>query len=259
MKKYLVIILSILVLTASAVTYTLRKNSKVPVVSEHLNIPHFIDTLMLHDRYALAQIAEDTGSINARLTKLGFTSKSGRALDRYTAKALSTLHEVYDNIYPNHQFVNYRCVDELMKRFGLSFGAVSAYIGDIPLDKIDSMEKFKPSFIYDRNSHYPLHDLSTTMAEQAAQHNGYGNIIGYLNDAYGRITNGRGALGKETDLVKYSILDMIKRPVNSTVFFILAPASHFNGEANEAGNFGEVKDPIVLAPVEGGYIIVTAW
>jgi hypothetical protein len=258
MKKSFAIILSILVLTASAVTFTVIKKSKVPYVSENANIPHFIDTLMANERLRMLKIASDSSSENARLTRLGFTSKSGNVLDANTATALVTLHDVYDKIYPAHQFINYKCVDALMKEYGLSFGSTTAYIGEIPKDRIDSMERFKPSFLFDRNNWYPLHDLSTSVEEQAMQHNGYGNIGGYIETFY-KIRNGKGSLGSETNLVDYAKLDMVKRPLTSTVFFIMAPSSHFNVEANEKGNYGEIKDPIVLAPVEGGYIIVTAW
>jgi hypothetical protein len=260
MKKILIIFLAILAVAfASAVTLRRTpKAPKVPEVTENVNIPYFIDTFMTRQRISVSDLT-DSNNVESRLIKLGFTSKGGSSLDPLTAQAVEVLFDVYDSIYPRHQFVNYKCVYEIMKNYGLSIGTTDAFICDIPLSRIDSMENFKVSYIYDRPNHYPLHDMIHSMEEMASTGGGFGNLSGFVIDTYYPITSGDGALGKEKDLVKYSMIDMVKRPLKSTTFFVLAPASCFNVEANSAGNHAPVKDPIILAPVEGGYIIVTAW
>lgn len=259
MKKSILLILLSVAITASAVTVFITRKSKVPIVSENVNIPDFIDTFMLHEKNRLYTLASDSNSENSRLTKLGFTAKSGNVFDYYTAKAVYNLYEVYDSIYPSHQFINFKGVSELMKKYGLVFGSTASFICDIPKEKVDSIESFKSSYIFDRASNYPLHDLNHSMEELANNGNGYGSLGGYINDTYARITKGLGKLGDEKNLAKYSVLDMVKRPQGTTTFFMIAPPHCFTGEVNEKGNYGGIKDPIVLAPVEGGYIIVTAW
>jgi hypothetical protein len=261
MKKTIIALLILIVVaTASAVTLTITRTRtpKVPEVTENVNIPYFIDTFMARQRLRVSDLT-DSNNVQSRLVKLGFSSKGGSSLDPLSAKAVEVLFEVYDSIYPNHQFINYKCVYELMKNYGLSMGTTDAFICDIPLNRIDSMENFKVSYIYDRPSNYSMHDMRIPMEEIASMGDGYGNLSGYIKDTYYHITSGEGALGKEKDLVKYSMIDMVKRPMKSTTFFVLAPSSCFNVEANSAGNHAPVKDPIILAPVEGGYIIVTAW
>lgn len=261
MKKIILIALAFLTITASGVTYYIKHKSNVPVVSENANIPLFVDTFMLSVKNRTMELSIDSVSNSARLMKLGFTSKAQRTLDCNTAFALSVLQNVYDTIYPNHKFITYGCLSRLMKKYELSFGDVSEYIGEIPVDRIDSMEKFIPSYILDR-SVFNLginHDLSIGIDEIVNSSGEFGNIGEYINRTYNRITNGQGFLGTECDLVKYAKLDLIKRPIKKTSFFIVAPSDRFEGSPNYNGTFGKIKDPIVLAPVAGGFIIVTAW
>ncbi len=259
MKKVLLFIVLFISITGIAATIFLTHKTRIPKVSENVNIPYFIDTLMEHEKNKMVLIASDSNSIESRLTNLGFTAKSGNVFNNYNAKAICALYDSYNTLYPTHQFINYRGVNEVMKKFGLVFGAANSFICDIPKGEIDSIESFKPSYIFDRNNWYPLHDLSFTMEELSNRDGGYGSIAEYINDTYYRISIGRGKLSKETNLPKYSLIDKESRPLKSTVYFLLAPAKCFNGEANYQGNYGDIKDPIVLAPVEGGYIRVTAW
>lgn len=261
MKKSILIALLIVgSVAASAVVIKVVKKakSKVTFVSESVDIPYFIDTLMLNEKLKIQEEAKGSNTIDKRLTTLGFSAKTGRSLDSRTTKTLAVLHETYDSIYPHNQFVNFRAVNEIMKKFHLSFGSVSSYIGEIPKDRIDSMESFKISFLFDRPTHYAMHDLIDGMEILASVNDGYGNLSGYI-ETYDKISDGQGFLGKEKSIVKYALLDIKKRPLDRTEFFILAPPDHFTGIPNESGTYGKIKDPIVLAPVEGGYIIVTAW
>ncbi len=271
-KKVILSILAFVALSASAVVAVRYYNkpapgSKIlktaPVVSENINIPYFIDSTMRSER-AILKFSFDTAGTNGKLVKLGFSSKAKSPLDYNTGKAIYTLYQVYDSIYPNHEFINFRGVNELMKKYGLALGSVSSYIGEVPEDRLDSMLKFQPSFLYSRGYNYIIHDLEYGMEELANTNAGYGNIGDYLESTYLKITSGKGHLGPEKDLAKYSKMDMAKRPigVENEVFLILAPPSKFkDGDKNDNGTYGKapIKDPIVLAPVEGGYIIVTAW
>jgi hypothetical protein len=60
-------------------------------------------------------------------------------------------------------------------------------------------------------------------------------------------------------LYNYALIDREKR-VAPKQYLIIAPKEWFMSDANADGFHGQLKkDPIVLYPVDGGYIIVTAW
>ncbi len=74
-KKVIITIIGVVfvMLTASAVTYYIKNKSKVPSVSENINIPYFIDTTMKHER-KINDYSLDTTSKEYRMGKLGFTA-----------------------------------------------------------------------------------------------------------------------------------------------------------------------------------------
>lgn len=257
-KKILIGTVILFTLCATAMTYNHFSQPKTPKVSENPNIPLFIDTMMKNQRYILIN-SLDTNSINYRLNKLGFNAKSENPLDPYTTLAVKTLYDVYDSIYPNNQFINFKGVKKLLDTFNLYIGSTDLFICDIPHEKIKEMENFKFSYLYDRTTHYGMDDLTYRYDELSDFNGGYGMINAYVQNTYIPITSGEGNLSNEKDLVKYSKLDMKENSIETKTFLIIAPKTCFKGQVNEAGNFGTIKDPIVLAPVEGGYIIVTAW
>lgn len=258
MKKGTIFLIAFaLCLGAAAVVFIPRFTGKVGKVSENLNIPMFIDTLMNNEKQKLA-IASDNNSESVRLANFGF-NRDGQVLDSRSAKALLTLHLVYEKIYPNQQFINYRCLANLLKKYDLSLGLPDRFMGNVPKYAIDSLENFQASFIYTRTGET---ERSFSTTELAVINKGYGPIGHYLEGIYDWITKGRGPLpNPDSNLVTYSLLDMKMRKRGPSPFFIVAPSSYFSGEANEKGVFGEVKvkDPLVLSPVVGGYIIVCSW
>lgn len=257
-KKKLILIVSISLLTILSVgAVAIIKHTKVPNVSENVNIPLFIDTLMKTQRTNVFN-SLDTTKTEYRLNKLGFNGKSNVPVDLHVLTAIKSLYEVYDAIYPNYQFINFKGVKELLDKYGLAIGSTDRFICDIPVNKIKDMENFKVSYLFDRASNYGLNDLDYSMETLSNENNGYGPINPYIKYTYDPITQGNGNLSKETDIVKYAKLDMEKR-TEKKVFLIIAPKTCFKGESNINGNYSDIKDPIVLAPVEGGYIIVTAW
>jgi hypothetical protein len=251
------VLLAVLGVTGIAAHIGIFRTSKIEATTESGSIPHFVDTMMARERISIEKIAKDSG-IQSRLTKLGFTAISGRTIDYVTATAIAQLYEAYDSLYPTHMFISFKGVYELMKRYDLKFGTTQTYIGNIPEDRIDSMDKFKSLTLLNRATWYPLHDATTDMKDLANEHNGYGNIRPYVQDTYGLIKN------KWNETIPQFAMENARCKEHShwaaTPYYILAPASKFEGEANEQGNYGnDSADPIVLAPVEGGYIIVTAW
>lgn len=258
MKKIIITVAVLLSISAGAVSFLLSRKHKMPLVSENVNIPLFVDNLMSQERYKLNAVAFDSSSDNSRLRNLGFSSKSGVALDNGSAKAIYKLYEVYDSIYPNHQFVNFNCVAQILEKYGLALGSAATFVCDVPKNQIDSMESFKASYLMSRGTWYPIHDLEISMKDYETLNMGYGGVSQYLSNTHYKITNGLGALSKDRDLAKYAKLDFEKREGVKS-FLMIAPETCFIGPKNSNGTFGSLKDPIVLQPVEGGYIIVTAW
>lgn len=259
MRKLLMILFAVTVLCsiAAAVTYNFITPSKpkTPIVSENINIPMFIDTSMKSERNRNFR-SLDTTSQEYKLGKLGFTAKSS-TINTTDALIIETLHQVYDSFYPNHQFINHKVVNELIKKYGLAFGNTQEFICDVPTKELNQIDSFKINNLMDREEWWGAHDIDYTLEELATPNNGYG--ISPLPDKIFEWAKVDKNDFKSNKKLMNFIMEYKETYVPRTQFFMIAPPSCFRGNENAKGNFGEIKDPIVLAPVFGGYIIVTAW
>lgn len=91
-----------------------------------------------------------------RLSKLGFThtsegSKAKEELQRLSEverdnKEKEKLHKAinyFSFAYPQYKFITEDSVNKICKKYGLVFGDVSYYIGDVPEKNLEQIERFK--------------------------------------------------------------------------------------------------------------------
>jgi hypothetical protein len=191
MKKSILLILLSVAITASAVTMFVARKSKVPPVSENVNIPYFIDTMMSKERWTVndyyRQVIAGTKTKEQRLSNLGFSSKSKMPLNDATIRGLYDLLNCYDSLYPNNQFINFKCASNLMKKYELEMGLVSSYIGEVPDFAVDSMENFIPPMVFSRADgslnwrNMMWEATGTSIHEVATWGAGYGGIDSYIS------------------------------------------------------------------------------
>lgn len=193
-----------------------------------------------------------------RLKKLGF-SASKEVTDaeevlnkRKLNKELVERIAYFKTNYPLNKFITEDQVKEICGKYGLIYGKISQYTGFIPENKLRDIEKFKLS----KRDRPWLYKFGNTWFawEKLIEPNMYGPHMGWYeyNIKYYKPSIDVGV--PDNNYTKYGELE----------FVIAAPAKDFNiTNRDEIKEFKimnkPVPDPVVLAPVNGGYLIVTAW
>lgn len=153
--------------------------------------------------------------------------------------------------YPQYKFITEESVKKICKKYNLVYGKVDNYIGEIPLENLNHIEKFSIKeddicYVVNENTYF-----------------GWGipdnNKINYISS--------NGALKKYRVIPYHDNTGYITTNVYKSKLEIVAPLTYFNLDNKETKDFQLVKkihkDPIVLHPVffEGQkhYLIVTAW
>ena len=170
-----------------------------------------------------------------RLAKLGFTAT------REVVMAEETLHErrlsertvelvsYYREQYPLYKFITESQVKDICAKYKLIYGKVSQYIGFVPEAKLKIMEDF-------------------ALKEKDALH--------YRVDGWG--TRKNSPIDYETFKDNKDVC------YTDREFLIAAPTKDFNINPSQTVRNYQIEDkpvpdPVVLAPVQGGFLIVCAW
>lgn len=187
------------------------------------------------------EFIQDKEELN-KLEKLGFTKLNSvieynKKIKKITqAKKEVELINYYKRNYPNNKFINESELGRICKKYGLILGSTSDYIGDIPIKNRKEILNFSLKderdyqyFYKDRfgDSHY----ISFEMYNNYSEDNNVYNVYYYTT-------------GKITKLI------------------IVATPNLFDLKNKVIHNYRitqKQKDPIVLHPVNGGYLIVSKW
>jgi hypothetical protein len=226
---------------------------------------------------ATSLLADNSAAFKAekaqRLSRLGFgntqEAKENQRLnaERRQAQELQALIMDYALRYPTNRFITREQVDTIAAKYNLVVGDVSAYTGFVPDVKLREVEAFTECF---RKADAPEKVVQVTKWNyvsvqreeiQAVERMYPGNIIPLSACSLGGspcvMLNTRHVFIKEYNLV------------GSGDMLIAAPAKDMNTLSlrKVKGHFmsfttfitPEIPDPVVLQPVKGGYLIVTAW
>lgn len=169
-----------------------------------------------------------------RLINLGF-SKSAPVEQSAEAKKKQELAiriKHYQVYYPNNKFIDEDSVKVICQKYGLVFGDSSQYKGDVPEKNIVEMEQFK-----------------------------------LRNEDKRRRTNMDDYLDRHRwqSFAQYSRRSFDDAPKEIKVYYtqppfkICAPEKDFDMAFYVKKGYKLEYDPIVLQPVNGGYLIVTKW
>lgn len=240
---------------------------ELPIIAKHLypkevmEIHHEFETAadkLLEEAKSIIQEAatKDVDKVS-RLEKLGFkqvnqvTQLKPLLQKAELSKEQVELLKYYRQEYPFNKFITEEQVRIICHKYNLVCGDVSRFTGFVPEKNLREIEKFKlksNDIIYSTRAYWRGHWNSKTEDE----------INTYLswreNDA--RTGENPNAHWNSSDF-KYEI-------ANANKLQICAPVKDMNISGLELKNGYKLEkkhtpDPVVLQPVKGGYLILTAW
>jgi hypothetical protein len=183
------------------------------------------------------------------LKSLGFAkSKDVVVADklRLTVEQIRAV-DYYSFYYPQYKFITEDQVESICKKYSLIFGNVSNYKGSIPDAKVEDMKRFKlrKEDIIVRTEQRHGADFQWEVAKC------YNPIVNLILAVFGYCPWG---------FLLFTFYQWRKRTQS---FKICAPANEMELGRWEGimmdWKIEAVPDPVVLQPVNGGYLIVTAW
>lgn len=200
-----------------------------------------------------------------RLESVGFKLakgvKEGKEQDerRQEAEKLFALINDYAMRYPNNRFITDTQVERICKKYNLVCGPVASYKGFVPEKNLHQIEEFRsrgyPHFADIHEKTIKIHLESMSSKKMVKEK--YPDLVVPESKIYWGVP-------QVTD-VERSWFDRYERIDNQSQR-ICAPAKDM--ELSGLKKVGkqwfsltrvEVPDPVVLQPVKGGYLIVTAW
>ncbi len=184
-----------------------------------------------------AVILEYLGFEKAQKVRKRREEKAALEMSKKTAEKIN----YYRQHYPFNKFITEKDVEKICKKYGLVMGNVGDYIGDVPKKNIQEMNNFS---LRDEDGRKVFHHW--------IEHTGRGYMLGKQTESgrYGYFSNFGFVEDKEQKGFHFE----------NPPFKICASPKEFNMEKRKIVGFKiEIDDPIVLQPVDGGYLIVTKW
>lgn len=178
------------------------------------------------------------------LESLGFTAVKGLTDARSSqdklikAKAEANRILYFQQTYPQYKYITAPQIKSICDKYGLAWGNVSKYIGEVPSKNVGEILKFKQN--------------NPVKPEDWRYHKTY---IGAMSYDIIEITK------SEYDSYRGTNPSYRVRVEHTTSFDICAPIKDMNLDRSEKvnGRYQDIPDPVVLFPVRGGYLIISAW
>ena len=196
-----------------------------------------------------------------KLKELGFTNFDEIQIlekELEKSKKYSELHRVaryYNKVYPFHKFICQDTVKRIIKKYGLVLARVRDYIADIPDKNQKEIVGFKvmrkdirePDEVYRGFSIQPFFmdvwDDSTLDMIRIQRQN-------ISPEEYFKIK-------KRNEYIRKKEID--RELLSGNDLLIIAPVNKIDMIGKYVKDGIVTEDPIVLQPVNGGYLIVTSW
>lgn len=202
----------------------------------------------------------------ARLRNLGFApSKASVNFEKAEEQKKLILH--YQHVYPNNKFITAEIAKAICEKYGLLLGSVSSYVGDVPESNLREIEAFKvKKDDYKEESSWlfggidPFSRLNEPRLFRS--NNDASMALGWaLQSRNGRIRSaGIQEESREIQMYKEAMWSEYREKEVKPSFKICAPASDFDTQGlKQVGHELVPEDPIVLCPVNGGYLVVSKW
>jgi len=188
-----------------------------------------------------------------RLQKLGFNStkevESGNVIAKTKLESSEIIEAIkyFSQKYPHYKFITEESVKSICEKYGLVYGEVGRYIGNVPDKNLKQIEDFK----INEDDECWIHSVQWMGSSSSRP------TISFIKKP--------SSTNIENDFHKYP--SYFREYDYKASLEIAAPKSDFNLTSMEVKNFKvsaiQVPDPIVLQPVifknKKHYLIVTAW
>lgn len=204
-----------------------------------------------------------------RLIALGFKATKEVTEAEAVLKQKKLNEEVAETInyyrtkYPLNKFITKEQVEQICEKYGLIYSEVYNYTGFVPERNLRSIEAFKVD-----DEDVPMVKSFGGLLSFSAPEEMSKDEIRQYHEREKREAEQRDAALKDgtyAAVVQCQLqLSSMYRYFKSDALLIAAPAKDFKTtDRHEVKNFRlslkPIPDPVVLAPVIGGYLIVTAW
>lgn len=242
------------------------------------------DRLLEEARSIIAGTDENSIAKSKRLESLGFTSAREVAKDRdlrmrsEMSKETVKLIETYHKKYPGYKFITTEQARHICGKYDLYIGPTARYKGFVPEKNLVEIEKFISKhnifnnvWIQTRQGDLLIledaeifQDGSYSHVRKRGTKGGYGERAFQMNGRYSdRNTAIYGDDARDLfELADYgNVSGAVVVPVQLGIAAPIADMDVNNTQIKDR-TISEIityPDPVVLSPVMGGYIIVTAW
>lgn len=241
-------------------SFTRKKSSQEIIAEIHYEFDTASDRLLLEANRIIHGVdtsgfekAERLKSVGFRMAKI-VTEVKEKKNQAESNKKLAELILYYQVWYPNNKFITEEAVKSVCEKYGLVFGPADRYNGDVPEKNLRDIEAFSLRD-EDKEKHdcgwYNPHGKHPTRLYSIEDTTGAS--WGYVERAEGR--------DRFFDFIFHYKPQDVKFVQTAKPLQICAPASDFNMSNMEirGHKLVKVEDPIVLQPVNGGYLVVTKW
>ncbi len=168
--------------------------------------------------------------------------------DKREAEEVAKLVQDYSFRYPNNKFITEEMVSTICKKYNLVQGNVSLYKGFVPKKNVEEIANFNlrlEDYYYSKRYKHSAYPRWESISQKDYEQG--------IESSYNKTTDG---------ILMYDPSHTYDYSTHKDSFSICAPIKdmdttnmHLNGYKLEK----HVPDPVVLQPVKGGYLIVTAW
>ncbi|PRY33866.1 hypothetical protein CLV58_11915 [Spirosoma oryzae] len=252
------------------------------------------DTLLAESQLLIDGVDPQKVDKVTRLQKLGFTSSS-QVVDsqqelekREKAVKQARIIQDYSLRYPNQKFITKAQVEQICEKYKLVCGPIKQYTGFVPEKNLKEIESFRLNRT-DEPTFYQIDEVGTRRGANMKKLVAYLNKINHLIEhdelgigSYDLTKYGSGSYGSHyvlerllkdrinTELGDHDLVQTVRYSSVNAQFQICAPSKDFKQENTKKTGFflsliqpkaviQEILDPVVLQPVKGGYLVLTAW
>lgn len=195
----------------------------------------------IHEKFNTSQdklLLQKPNSSAECLYNLGFYKSSSTQDFFISSPEIQRYAEYYRRNYPNHRFISEKQVEIICKKYGLLCAGVGQYTGEVPMSKIAAIDSFRV-----RKGDIAIRWIHETFVESVPWLDEDGNTRGF-------------SFRDPSETKPHDRSEMVK----AMGLWICAPESLLDMEgATRVGHNVDINDPVVLQPVEGGFLIVAAW
>lgn len=246
------------------------KTGKYPEAVEKIHNEFFTagDTILEEANNLLKELEEKDVEKGKRLAAIGFKSTKQAVVATeienklFTTKEMAQVVMYYKQHYPYNKFITEKQVEAICKKYNLVCGEISRYQGFVPDKNLKVVENFKlkekdiivtgtiwGNGVKTEKISISIELWNQVVANRKNRGEGKGDLT--LDDNW--------CESREIGLASGSYFDRVhKEPLK-----ICAPLKDMNTSGATLTGYkldkDFIPDPVVLQPVKGGYLIVTAW